>query len=333
MQRKPTTFIIIIFFLIAYQQSFSKENVTLEKLYNPMYLSVSCDYIYVAEKYSVHIYGKRDFKHINSFGRKGEGPGEFLLVMDLTSGDDWVAVSDAGKIQIFSSKGKFIKSLKSSPTALRFTPIGNKFLGWGPLTIDGVGYFVISFYDENLKKEEEVYRYTRPGQGSSKFNILSSDVEFRVSGDRVFINGKDDLIHCYDGNGKEINTLSLDIERLKVSPEFKADYINSMKSNEKTSMIYEMYKSSLEFPEYFPLISYFRVSDNKIYVLSLRQKAESYLCNVLDFSGKILKKALVQFHFKDIQNAYPFDINDGILYQAIEDEDDGPAHLRITEIK
>jgi len=52
-----------------------------------------------------------DGKLVHSFGRDGEGPGEFIWLNDFFIIDDNLIVPDAGKVHVFSKKGKFIRDM------------------------------------------------------------------------------------------------------------------------------------------------------------------------------------------------------------------------------
>lgn len=333
MRSKLIVLISSIFFLILCLPEFSKGPIVLKEVFNPLELCVSDHRIYVAEKYSVHIYKKKEFNYITTFGSKGEGPGEIRLVTGLASGTEKVTVSSGGSIHIFSPNGEYIKSHRSSDICWHYAPIGNKFIGTKSFMIDKTKYKSIIFLDSNFNKEKEIYRYKRAMQNFGKFNILNADIRFYVSGNRIFINGSDDRIHVFNENGEKIKTITPDVEREKVTSEFKTNFINAYKSDKKLSIAYEMYKSAIEFSEYFPSIQYYRVSGDRVYIITYKQKQENYLCVVMDVSGKTLKKVFVPLHFKKVQKPYPFDVHNGILYQAVEGEDDEPAELHMTKIK
>ncbi len=52
-------------------------------------------------------------KHLFSFGRKGEGPGEFKFAWDMKATADTLAVNDTQRYQIFDQNGKFRNTVQS----------------------------------------------------------------------------------------------------------------------------------------------------------------------------------------------------------------------------
>lgn len=97
--------------------------------------------------------------------------------------------------------------------------------------------------------------------------------------------------------------------------------------------IYGGIKKWIKFPDYFPIIQRFNVSDNIIYVLTFNReenKSEFFLFNM---KGEFLKKLMVPFAVKDPVGFYPYYINNGKLYQLIENEETDLWELHLEEIK
>ena len=72
---------------------------------------LSNDNIYVTDGWSFNIYSK-DFRLLNSFGKKGKGPGEFMFATDFRIMNDTLYISDLanGRIQMFDINGHYLKS-------------------------------------------------------------------------------------------------------------------------------------------------------------------------------------------------------------------------------
>ncbi len=70
--------------------------------------------IYATDGSSFNVYSK-DFKLLNSFGKKGKGPGEFMFATDFRCMDDTLYISDLvnGRVQKHDLKGNYLKSEKS----------------------------------------------------------------------------------------------------------------------------------------------------------------------------------------------------------------------------
>ena len=89
-------------------------------------------YLFDTGSFSIKKFDKSG-KFINSFGRKGTGPGEYVNQPSLTCLDDTLYVADGNnnKILLFDNKGKFVRDILFSAKAPKFLfPAGkNKFVG------------------------------------------------------------------------------------------------------------------------------------------------------------------------------------------------------------
>jgi outer membrane protein assembly factor BamB len=306
--------------------------ITLNEVLEPYYISVSSDRIYIAERTSVIIYSIKDFTFIKRAGRRGVGPGEFQVIMGITSGPGYVTVSGPGRICFFNSNGDNLRELKSTTFSTYFAPIGDKFVSSDTLDVNKIGYYTINIFDSKLTKGKELCRYKRMMQRSGSFNPIKTGSDFFVSENIIFINGEDDHIHCYNENGEKIRSIKIDSKYVKITGEFKKRYINYLKNHRKLKIVYEMYKNRIRFPGYFPLIKYFRVADKRIYVITHQKKDHRHECLVLNFMGKVLYKTFLTIRFKSLDSPYPFDIKNNKFYQIVEDDEEETNRLYIDEI-
>ena len=85
---------------------------------------------------------------------------------------------------------------------------------------------------------------------------------------------------------------------------------------------YEELKHRLAFPDYFPEIGNFQVTDNKIYVSTWKVENGSNEWFIFDLQGKLLKRLFVPIVFLMPLEPYPYTVKNGKLYQLIETEDE-----------
>jgi len=70
--------------------------------------------IYALDKECVRVFDKTG-KHLFNFGRKGEGPGEFKIGIDMTmdlQGNIYLRDSGIQRVSVFSAAGKFLRSFR-----------------------------------------------------------------------------------------------------------------------------------------------------------------------------------------------------------------------------
>jgi hypothetical protein len=96
------------------------------------------DRTYVIERHDQQIrVFDRDGRYVRTFGRKGQGPGEFLDALGLAFASDarlWVVDPQFGRVSVFDTAGTFLTSYR--------TPGGHSVMPWpGGFSRDG------SFYD------------------------------------------------------------------------------------------------------------------------------------------------------------------------------------------
>jgi hypothetical protein len=70
----------ILFLILFTGLCFAEKVASFTEFTNPYESQVDVDRFYISEDTSIYIYSLKDYKLIKKFGKKGEGPGEFLIV-------------------------------------------------------------------------------------------------------------------------------------------------------------------------------------------------------------------------------------------------------------
>jgi hypothetical protein len=136
---------------------FAEKLVTLTEPIKPNYIALDNRQFYIVEDTSVQIYSLRDFKLINKFGRRGEGPGEFLLYTYVIPQPGHLLINSFGKVSYFTKKGTLIKELKIKDKTARipFFPLQDGFVGRTLARENNVFYRGISLFNLNLEKKKK----------------------------------------------------------------------------------------------------------------------------------------------------------------------------------
>ena len=167
---KIIKFLVYLFLLILMlaQDVMASESVMLEELIEPNSILVDRQnlHIYIPEATTIYIYDLKNFKLKKQFGKKGEGPQEFLidvlrgveeLQIDIQTPE--LMVNSLGKISFFSKKdGSYIREIKSNSRAREFKPLGIGYAGQGMTVQGGVQYRAVNIYDSKLNKIKEVFK-------------------------------------------------------------------------------------------------------------------------------------------------------------------------------
>jgi hypothetical protein len=85
---------------------------------------------------------------------------------------------------------------------------------------------------------------------------------------------------------------------------------------------YEELTHRLAFPDYFPGIEDFQVTDNKIYVSTWKVENGGNEWFIFDLQGKLLKRLFVPIAFLMPLEPYPYTVKNDNLYQLIENENE-----------
>ena len=339
---------LLMLLLLVGIKVLTAEVIALPGLGKPNSITLFKDRFYITDQASILIYSLPDARLIKTFGRAGEGPGEFKVSsfdnigLKIIIREENILVNSWGKLSIFTKDGNFIEEKKVilNPAFQFFKPLGKKYVGFTRESRDNVNYYFVNFYDPyTLQKQEEIHRMKSYVLGNSidimRFAlILKNETRkgpiFQVYDDRLFIEGEDCRIFVYDQQGKELCSFTLhDYEKLEIPEELKKEVMIYLEKRLPTAFI--RVKQNGKFPRYFPL-QFFHVDDGKIYVQTfklVKGKSEFY---IFDPGGKLLRKVMVPFRGSELLCAYPFTIAQGKIYQLIENDDTEEWELHINKI-
>ncbi len=107
-----------------------------------------------------------DGKLQSAWGKKGQGPGEFVYPMSLSRRGDQLCVGDLGKasLTIYDPDGSIAETLKLPGFGVRFLPLEQ---GWlvNSIMLSQTGESSIQFFNHQLEEQHEVLRLGGCSQG------------------------------------------------------------------------------------------------------------------------------------------------------------------------
>ncbi len=123
----------VVILLVLTGVVFAEKVAILSPLKNPYEIQVDKDRLYITEGPVIFIFSANDFKLINKFGKRGEGPQEFKLnqgndVVELYILPDYLQVNSLGRISFFTKDGTF-KRVMMNTGGDWFQPVGKNYLG------------------------------------------------------------------------------------------------------------------------------------------------------------------------------------------------------------
>lgn len=318
---------------------FAADNIVvpLPEINRPDNIWVENGSIYIAEGAVVYIYSMEDFKLKGSFGKRGEGPRELLpyrLGLLLNFQDGNIFISSLGKVSLFSGKGDYIREIKAA-RGKELRPWGDVFVGWEFVQEGMTTFRKMSIFDAKLNEVREIFRIKHSVQEGRGFKIFSASLIFNICRDKMYVCcGEEFKIDIYNKNRKEYS-ITREYERIKITDYHKQSVLEFFKNDRRYKNDYEVIKSVIEFPDYFPAVRTFFVADNKIYVRTYRSTRKEAEFFIFDLNGKLLKRVLLPIAAMNpnVQFlSYPYTIKNQKIFELIEDVAREEWKLRITAI-
>jgi hypothetical protein len=342
------TIIVISLMLVTFMLEAKTRIAALPDLNKPeQQIGIEKDRMYVLEGTTIYIYSLKDFKLIKKFGKRGEGPREFMtssqmgpmgaLYIDVR--DNKLLVKSMGKLSWFTKDGSFIKEMKSPFPIMMGALMFGKYVIIQKYEIADTRNQVLVVLNEKLEPVKEISRMEdgfQPGQG---LMVLKRNPVQAVYEDKLFVAWEEEFeIKVLDSKLKELYTIKHQLERQKVTENIKKKIINFFKTSPQTKNFYELFKP-IRFPSYFPAILDIAASGGKLYVLTFKTLSEDEAdvqeteILIFDIKGKFLKKVTFPLKMQDPLLPYPSAIYEGTIYQIIENADEEEWEVHITEIK
>lgn len=324
--------------------TFGAKVATFDELQKPDSIHVDKDRIFITEGTTIYIYSSKDFTLLKRFGKKGEGPREFLPnqavragMLQLVVRPDEILVNSFRKLSFFTRDGVFKKEIKmTTPGFGMYKRVGKEYVGYGLAQYDKTPYITINFYDDKLGKVKEIFKYKIPGidgKTIDPINMTKGPILISIEKRVFFNNGFNDIIYIFDENGKEVSQLQLGNSRSKLTKDREDRYVKYFKLPAfPFHRDFERDRNRVKFPEYFPAIRNFTAAE-KLYVLTYKEAGENREMLVVDFNGKRLKTLMLPVAENDPLHLYPYTVNGGKLYQLLDNIDTEEWELHVTPIQ
>ena len=127
--------IVLLSLLIHFSNNLcSSDFFVLEEALNPDKIAVYENRLYVVDNTKILVYSLEDFKLEDQFGRKGEGPGEFItnpsfdMKLDINIFPGGIYLSSAMKYARFDLQGSYLSEQRFPFYAAGFQPLNEGFV-------------------------------------------------------------------------------------------------------------------------------------------------------------------------------------------------------------
>ncbi len=328
--------------LILVKPGLSESNI-MENLVKPSMIIVKENKLYVLEKTTISIYSLKDLKLINTFGKSGEGPKEFMarpfgppMSMSFVNGE--LVVNSNNKLSYFTPGGKFIRERKAFANLVLYQ-IKDSFVVVGP-SVDSEGKFRISFrlYSSKLKERKNLFQTNISVDPQNNFILPLSAFTYNPSyKNNIFVtaSNKDFVIDIFNSKGNLIRRIKRDFVKQRISEKFKTKILQWFKNFSPYKKFYDSMKKFIKFKEYFPAIRDIYLADDTIHVITYKRKGDLWECILLDMRGKEIRRIFVPLdrYIPFTYYAILYSIDNGKMYSLIENEDEETWELHITALK
>jgi hypothetical protein len=315
----------------------------LPEIYNAGSIMVDADHIYIVQEATIFIYSIEDHQFLKKFGKRGEGPGEFILsddnMVDLSVQPEYLLVNSVKRISYFSTDGKYLRE-RSNSAGLWMVPIGPNFLGMKRVyDPDGTRYRKLTLFDEKLEPEKTVYQEfdgIQPRLKIIEAVTWPTSAIYRVYRDKIFVADKEKTMYVYNQAGDKLYAIQLPFARIKVDGAVKEKYLKIYREEDPYWRIrWDRLKSWFRFPDQLPVVQYFTVKDDQIYILSHHGEQGKSEFLILDLKGNLKRRVMVPIKKGewDAFNVYPYDIQNEMIYQLAENPDTEEHELHVFELR
>lgn len=305
-------------------------------LNKPNSIIMSNNQIFITDGTNIFVFLIDNFKLITKFGKKGEGPGEFInedFFLQVIS--DRILVSSTNKILFFTKNGIYQKEIRIPSYVNNVKKIGNNYIGFkweiNPKADDF--YLSYNLYNSNFKKLKELHRgnaMIHKNRSIDIFEIFFYDV---VKNKIVIAHRKGFCVDIFDIDGNKLNSITMNIKPIPFSEKDKQEVVSYWASQPYYKGFYEGVKKRLKFPKYYPEIYQCRVSNTKIYIITYLTKNNKRECFIYGLDGKYLKRIFLPLKIESPVDHGIFTIYNDKLYQIIENLNDEIWELNIYDLK
>ena len=299
----------------------------LPEVLNPFFLTIADGRIYIVEdSVAAHIYtlDPKGASFIKTFGREGQGPGEFDFIYMIRAFKDHLDIPGSHKLARFSLNGDYVSEVAVTVGGFKgaFYRLGDGYVV-RDFNFDEKGSTTtIRVYDKDFKLVKEIGARTTSA-GLTKVNLVADYYAPRVIGDQVFVidASRDTVVTVYDRNGVQQKEIRLPLEPVKMTAALKEAIVKPVKESLGRTMRWEDYEKRLFFPDQTPGLDYFEVIDGKFVTRTYKYRQDKVEFAIFDQQGRELKRLDLPFTGR-LSNGILFCFHQGRYYYLRENPEE-----------
>jgi hypothetical protein len=267
----------------------------LPQVTRPLGLVLTNERIYIVDDSSqVHIYnrGPMGILFAGTFGRQGDGPGEFNDIYHVLPRKDHLEVLTFGRLARFSLDGRFLDETSLPIRVFKdgISRIGENYLA-RDLRYEDSGLLVtIRLYDKDFRKLQELVNHRMPL--GDKISLVSDYYSACVVGDHAYVveSGNETRVAVYDQYGGKQREFSLPLEPVRLTPEVREILFRPFREQPE---FHSDDESLYDFPEWAPGLDYFDVVDGKCIARTFNYRGDLVEFAIFDLEGRELGRVFL----------------------------------------
>jgi hypothetical protein len=304
---------------------------------NPYFITMANGRLYIVENSSTaHLYtiGSKEVKFVKTFGRGGQGPGEFGFMYRIRVLEDHLDISGLHKLARFSLDGEYIDEVKVPIGMFKggIYQISENYLAGDFQFSNKESTRTIRLYDKDFKLIREIGS-SKVSSSLEKINVVSEVYSSRVVDDHIFIiaSGKKSIVTVYDKNGIQQKEILLPLEPIKITASLKEAIIMPLRESPGLQAQWSMFEKRIYFPDKTPGLDYFDIVDGKFVARTYKYKQNSVEFVVFDNQGRELQRMFLP-NTGRLSNGILFCFYQGYYYCLLENIEDYSWELHSVKV-
>ncbi len=334
---KKNILVFLLLILLFILNLYTDTVISIPELVNPSGIAVSNTKFYISDEAEVKIYSLKGFKFIKKFGKKGEGPGEFMLYpghgVNIELLNNKLMINSLGKITFFKEDGTYINEIRTGKqVSLKY--IDGKYIGHGFEIKGKVNYYNLRLFNSKFKKIKDLIEWKSPIQ-DVKFEIDMAPeyAGYHIMNDKIYANPNSEfIIDIFNKNGIKINSIIYPYSRIKIDNSYKKTVLAFFKTDKRWKNNFALIKKAGKFKTFFPAIKMLFIDEKRLYVQTYKKHKDQCEFLLFNLNGKFIKKVFVPFIDSMGINIVPrHTIKNGIMYQLVENDENENWDLKVYE--
>ncbi len=328
---RKTLFCVLLLFCTVILHA--EKVVEFPELMQPIRINIDGNEMFVVDGRSkIEVFSISEQKLLREISKSGQGPGEFRYLPFMKIFPDSVFLGAYDKVMVFSRDGRIIEEKRQFPVA-KALPVKENCVSFGTEREGDDTYRTVNLLNPDLRKIKELHRQLRiPRKGG--INPFRDYLDFDTHGDKIFIADSREgfVIKVFDSLGGEQYTINKEVEKIRITSEFKTAYIEQLTVEPNyigAEFRVAVDRFGVEYDKYFPDIREFLVANDKIYVQTYRTKQGKTEFIVLDFNGNSFQPVFLPLYEEEslvVKYVYTFYKGDYYFLKYNDDKEIWELH-------